>query len=279
LVLDIGTFVRRAERVYSKATIERKVKVLRMYDEFLERSGLEPGPESLAAWLDSLKVKPQSLAVYARDVLSYFNIMMFDVDERKVRQVKSMIPPVTFRQPEVLSVDEVRRVIEVSRHPHKVAFALAYTYARRLSEVLACEVDLKSNTVTFPIAKRRGSERVTFKLEDWVRDLIVECIEAGKCGRRRLFNITGRAVEIAFKKALERARVKADGRRLRFHHLRHSRLTHLVEMGVPLEVISKTLAYHANISTTYQFYVAPTKLMQSKIIPAGEILWRRSSQS
>jgi integrase len=274
-VLDIETFVRRAERVYSKPTIERKVKVLRMYDEFLERSKLKPGPDSLALWLDNLKVKPQSLAVYARDVLSYFNIMMLDVDERKVRQVKSMIPPITFKQPEILSVDEVRRVIEVSRHPHKVAFALAYTYARRLSEVLACEVDLESNTVTFPIAKRRGSERVSFKLEDWVRDLIVECIEAGKCGRRRLFKVTGRAVEIAFKKALERARIKADGRRLRFHTLRHARISHLVEMGIPLEIVGKTLAYHVNISTTYQFYVAPTKLMQSKIIPAGEMLWQR----
>jgi integrase len=276
LVLDIETFVRRAERIYSKATIERKVKVLRMYDEFLERSGLEPGPESLAAWLDTLKVKPQSLAVYARDVLSYFNIMMLDVDERKVRQVKSMIPPITFRQPEILSVDEVRRLIEVSNYPHKVAFALAYAYARRLSEVLACEVDLKENTVTFPIAKRRAGERVTFKLEDWIRDLILECVNLGRCGRRRLFRITGRAVEIAFKKALKRAGIKANGRRLRFHNLRHSRISHLVEMGVPLEVIAKTLAYHANISTTYQFYVAPTKLMQSKVVPAGDILWRRS---
>jgi integrase len=276
LVLDIETFVRRAERVYSRPTIERKVKVLRMYDEFLERGKLEPGPDSLALWLDSLKVKPQSLAVYARDVLSYFNIMMLDVDERKVRQVKSMIPPVTFRQPEVLSVDEVRRIMEVSSHPHKVAFALAYTYARRLSEVLACEANLESNTVTFPIAKRRGGERVTFKLEDWIKDLILECVEAGKCGRRRLFKVTGRAVEIAFKRALKRAGVKANGRRLRFHTLRHARIQHLVEMGVPLEVVGKTLAYHVNISTTYQFYVTPTKLMQSKIIPAGEMLWQRS---
>ena len=275
MVLDIEVFVRRAERVYSRATLERKVKVLRMYDEFLERSGLEPGPESLATWLDSLDVKPQSLAVYARDVLSYFNIMMLDVDERKVRQVKSMIPPITFRQPEILTVDEVRRLIEVSSHPHKVAFALAYTYARRLSEVLVCEVDLDENTVTFPIVKRRAGERVTFNLEDWIRDLVLECIGVGKCGRRRLFNITGRAVEIAFKKALKRAGIKSNGRRLRFHNLRHSRLTHLVEMGVPLEVVSKTLAYHANISTTYQFYVAPTKVMQSKVIPAGDILWRR----
>ena len=276
MVLDIETFARRAERVYSRATLERKVKVLRMYDEFLERSGLEPGPESLATWLDSLRVKPQSLAVYARDVLSYFNIMMLDVDERKVRQVKSMIPPITFKQPEILTVDEVRRLLEVSNYPHKVAFALAYAYARRLSEVLACEVDLKSNMVTFPIAKRRAGERVTFNLEDWIRDLVLECIGVGKCGRRRLFKITGRAVEIAFKKALARAGIKPNDRRLRVHSLRHSRVSHLVEAGVPLEVVGKTLAYHVNISTTYQFYVAPTKIMQSRIVPAGDMLWRRS---
>jgi intein/homing endonuclease/integrase len=241
-VLDIETFARRAERVYSRATLERKVKVLRMYDEFLERSGLEPGPESLATWLDSLDVKPQSLSVYARDVLSYFNIMMLDVDERKVRQVKSMIPPITFKQPEILTVDEVRRLLEVSNYPHKVAFALAYAYARRLSEVLSCEVDLKSGTVTFPIVKRRGGERVEFKLEDWIKDMIFECVNAGKCGGKRLFKITGRAVEIAFKKALARAGIKPNDRRLRVHSLRHC-LHPNTRIVVPEGVLPASMMY------------------------------------
>jgi len=222
-MLDLETFASRASRVYSESTLRRKLYVLRMYGEFLRSRGLKPGVESLARWMDELSrsgLSPQSIGVYARDVLSYFNIMLVDLDERKLRSLRSMIPRVSFRRAEYLTVDEVRRLIGVARYPYRLIYALAYAYARRLSEVLSARVDLKSNTVTFRLVKQRAGSEVTFSLEPWIREMVEEYVRLAGA-RDRLFDVTPRAVEIAFRNDCRRAGVEARGRRLRFHILRH----------------------------------------------------------
>jgi site-specific recombinase XerD len=52
---------------------------------------------------------------------------------------------------------------------------------------------------------------------------------------------------------------------LRPHILRHTRITLLREVGVPLDVISKFLARHSSISTTASFYMGVTDEMKSMI--------------
>jgi intein/homing endonuclease len=52
----------------------------------------------------------------------------------------------------------------------------------------------------------------------------------------------------------------------------NSRVTHLVDAGVPVETVSKVLARHANVSTTAGFYLGVTERMKASIPPAGEVL-------
>jgi len=274
-MLDLEGFRLRASRVYSEATLRRKLSVLRAYGEFLKATGMEPGPESLAKWMDELsktkRLSPQSVAVYARDVLSYFDLMLLDVDERKVRAVKRTIPPVSLRPAEALTADEVRRLIEVAEPPYRLLFALMFAYARRLSEALRARIDLASNTVSFPLLKKRGEEWATFPLEGWVRGLAEEHSKYYPLSDP--FPVTPRSVELAFKRFCGLAKIRPRGRRLRPHMLRHSRLTLSVERGVPLEVVSKVLARHASVRTTYQFYLASTKGMAERVPSAEEILF------
>jgi len=278
-MLDLETFKSRASRIYSASTLRRKLYVLKLYDEFLSSRRLTPSVESLALWMDELgrTVDPSSIGVYARDVLSYFDIMLIDVDERKLRSLKMMIPRVSLKQAEYLSVEEVRRLIDTARYPYKLIYALAYSYARRLGEVLGASVDLEAGTVTFPILKRRSGETATFTLEPWIKGMIEEYIKPYIkeyiIGKGRLFYLTPRAVEIAFKRDCVRAGIEPKGRKLRVHMLRHARTTHLMERGVPLEIISKTLVRHVNIGTTFQFYSAPTEKMAERIPRADEILF------
>jgi hypothetical protein len=51
----------------------------------------------------------------------------------------------------------------------------------------------------------------------------------------------------------------------------NSRVTHLIERGVPIEVVSKVLAHHSSISTTASFYMAATEKMAEAIPKAEEI--------
>jgi integrase len=277
-VLDLETFKLRASGVYPKSTLERKLVALSLYDRFLEERGLQPGIESLGLWLDELRkrgLSPNTIGAYGRDVLSYFDLMMIEVDEKKARMLKRMLPPVRVGKVDVLTKDEVAKLIEsTSNLRNKLIYLLCYSYGRRLGEVLALtkkDVNLEKGTITFPILKRKSKETATYELEPMIRDLLAEYVRIVKGDK--LFPITRRAVEIAFKKDCERAGIRPRGRRLRVHILRHSRVTHLIEDGVPIEVVSKVLARHTNIATTFQFYTAPTPEMASKIPKATEILF------
>jgi integrase len=277
-VLDLETFELRASGVYPKSTLERKLVALSLYDRFLEERGLQPGVESLSLWLDELRrrgLSPSTIRAYGSDVLSYFDFMMIEVDEKKVRMLKRTLPPVRIGKVDVLTKEEVAKLIESAGSlRNKLIYLLCYSYARRLGEVLALtkrDVNLERGTITFPILKRRSEETATYELEPMIRDLLAEYVKAVKGDK--LFPITKRAVEIAFKKDCERAGIKPKGRRLRVHLLRHARVTHLIEDGVPIEVVSKVLARHTSVATTFQFYTAPTPEMTGKIPKATEVLF------
>lgn len=278
-MLDLETYELRASRVYSRSTVRKRLKTLRQYSEFLKRTGMEPGVESLVAWMDELykRMKPNSVGSYARDVLSYFDVMLIDIDEKKLRSLKSMIPPLFYRKSDYLTVEEVRRLIGVARYPYKLVYALSYAYARRLGEVLRASVDLSSSSVRFPVFKKRAAEVASFRLEGWIRSMVEDYLKSYGAprglGPDRLFDVTDRAVERAFKRDCERAGIDPSGRRLSPHVLRHSRIQHLIERGVPIEVVSKYLARHSSVTTTFQFYLAPTEAMASRIPSAEEVLW------
>ncbi|MEM1697573.1 MAG: site-specific integrase, partial [Thermofilaceae archaeon] len=260
-MLDLETFRLRARGVYPESSIRRKEIVLRKYGEFLEERGLQPGIESLNLWLDELVRRGYSASTvraYAYDVVSYFELMMVDVDERRLRLLKRRLPPVGARRVDYLTDEEVARLIRSTPSPvRRLIYSIMYAYAKRLGEVLSLtwvDVDLERGTITFRILKKRREERVTYELEPWIKDMLLRYREL--LGKDRLFEISTRAVEIAFKKDCRRAGIEPNGRNLRPHILRHSRVTSLREKGVPIDVISKYLARHSRFDTTVQYYRA-----------------------
>ncbi|MEM1710363.1 MAG: hypothetical protein QW820_05690, partial [Sulfolobales archaeon] len=94
--LDLRTFELRARSIYPESSIRRKEIVLRKYEEFLKDRGLKPGVETLNLWIDELVrmgYSASTVRAYAYDVISYFEIMMLDVDERKLKLLKKRLPP------------------------------------------------------------------------------------------------------------------------------------------------------------------------------------------
>ncbi|MEM1690481.1 MAG: site-specific integrase [Thermofilaceae archaeon] len=276
-MLDLETFRLRARGVYPESSIRRKEIVLRKYGEFLEERGLQPGIESLNLWLDELVRRGYSASTvraYAYDVVSYFELMMVDVDERRLRLLKRRLPPVGARRVDYLTDEEVARLIRSTPSPvRRLIYSIMYAYAKRLGEVLSLtwgDVDLERGTITFRILKKRREERVTYELEPWIKDMLLRYREL--LGKDRLFEISTRAVEIAFKKDCRRAGIEPNGRNLRPHILRHSRVTSLREKGVPIDVISKYLARHSRFDTTVQYYRAVTEEEKISIPSAGTIL-------
>jgi len=275
-MLDLKTFMLRAKNVYPPSTLEKKLLVLKKYDEFLEEQGLKPGLESLSLWLDHLTeqgLSEGSLKIYCYHVLSYFELLMMDLDPQKLKFLKRRLPSQDVGEVDFLSEEEVARIIDGAYIPHKLIYALMYTYARRLGEVLLLtrkDIDFENDMITFRIIKKRKNETATFKLEGWIKDMLREYLQSVQGDQ--VFPITARAVQIDFKRTCRRLGIEEQGRRLTPHILRHSRITHLRDRGVPLDVVSKRIARHSRFDTTIKFYRGITEREEASIPEAGKIL-------
>jgi integrase len=275
--LDLETYMLRAKSNYPSSSLAKKRSTLGRYREFLEKTGGEPGLESLQLWIDELTrdgMSPGSISSYAYDALSYFDVMMMDLNERILRGFKRRLPKRATGEVGFLKEEEVARLLRAPMPPeHRLVYSLMYAYARRIEEVLGLnrdDVDLEGNTITFNIEKKDHTERATYKLEPWLRDMLIGFIAP----QGRIFKLKKRALEVAFKKVCRKAGIKEEGRRLVPHILRHSRATHLRQRKVPLDVVSKSVLRHSSIQTTVAFYRGITEEEKAEIPSAGEIFRR-----
>ncbi len=86
--LDLETYMLRASSTHPSSSLSKKRSVLGRYRGFLEKTGGEPGLESLQLWVDELtrkEMSPGSISSYAYDVFSYFDVMMMELNERMMR--------------------------------------------------------------------------------------------------------------------------------------------------------------------------------------------------
>jgi integrase len=283
MVLDIEGFMLRARGVFKTAS--KMASILRTVDRIMEEKGLkELTPESLNIVLDELVKRgynPGTVRRYYHCLKTYMEIMMGGYDIWKMKSVARRIPSYYGREPDSLTVEEVRRLLErTPRRDRRIAYALMYAYARRPMEVLGLRwsnIDLARGFITFPILKKARVEHATFKLEDWILEELKRYkLEAGieqPRGGGRVFNFTYEALNIGFKTDCARAGIRADGRRLSLHILRRSRITHLRMMGVPLEIVGRFLARHSDPSVTVRHYRAVVE-EEARLIPSAyETLW------
>jgi len=281
--LDLDTYMLRTSSIHPSSSLSKKRSVLGRYREFLGKTGGEPGLESLQLWVDELTrdgMSPGSISSYAYDVLSYFDVMMMDLNERMMRGLRRRLPKRAIGEVDFLKEEEVARLLRAPMPPeHRLVYSLMYAHARRMGEVLRLEmddIDFEKNTITFNIEKKDHTERATYKLEPWVKDLLAGFV--GPMGKGGVFKRKMRAFETAFKKVCKRAGIKEEGRRLVPHILRHSRATHLRNRKVPLDVVSKSVLRHSNIQTTVAFYRGITEEEKEEIPRAEEIFKPRPAK-
>jgi integrase len=283
VVLDIEGFMLRTKGVFK--TVDKMASILRTVDRIMEERGLrELTPENINIVLDELVKRGYNNGTVRRYyycIKTYMEIMMGGYDVWKMKMVGRRVPVYYGREPDNLSVDEVRRLIErTPKRGRRIAYALMYTYARRPMEVLGLrwgDIDLSRGLVTFPILKKARIEHATFGLEDWILEELRRYKEEVGVGRSRsdmrVFGFTYEALNKGFKSDCRRAGIIAGGRRLSPHILRRSRITHLRMLGVPLEIVGRFLARHSDPAITIKHYRAVTE-EEAKLIPSAyETLW------
>ena len=157
--------------------------------------------------------------------------------------------------PSVLSREEVERMIDGIRNlKHRAMVALLYSSGMRLNECAKLKpADIDSDRMTIRVEAGKGQKdryavlspralnilneyRATHFASDWLFP-----------GRRS--HISGRSIQYVVAYATVNAGIR---KRVHPHTLRHSFATHLIEAGVPLQIIQLFLG-HENLKTTAEY--------------------------
>ena len=153
--------------------------------------------------------------------------------------------------PVAITEEEFYKVIESTKNnKHKIAYLLGFASGLRISEILHLQkedIDLLNKTILVKQGKG-GKDRVVPLAKGFKSNMINQIP----------FNISVRALQIAFKKSCQKSGVLALKPTIHFHSLRHGFATQLVSHNVPIHHI-RTLLGHSNISTTNIYLEANPK--------------------
>ncbi len=150
------------------------------------------------------------------------------------------------RLPTVLNFDEFSEILKKTKsNHHKLAFKLGFMCGLRVSEIVklkTTDVDYGRRLLFVQEGKGKKDRYVPFP-EKFSRDLKKLPI---KCGIR--------ALQIAFKNALKKTKIKKDAH---FHTLRHSAATFYLSKGMNIVQVQQMLGHSKIDTTTIYLHVSP----------------------
>jgi integrase/recombinase XerD len=179
--------------------------------------------------------------------------------------------------PEVLSPDEVKRLIEAApKLKYKAALSVAYGAGLRAAEVVALKVtDIDRTRMTIRVNQGKGNKDRYAILSPTLLDLLQgwwhEANKRGKMhkggwlfpGKTPPDGISTRQLNRVLHEAADKAGLD---KRVTLHLLRHSFATHLLEQGVDIRVIQILLG-HKKLETTARYAHVATRTLRSVTSP------------
>jgi len=169
-------------------------------------------------------------------------------------------PKVTSRLPEVLSFEEIHGLLEAASTPlYRNAFMVSYGAGLRVSEtmrVAAGDIDSKRGVIVVRNGKG-DKDRLTVlspRLLDSLRNYWGKSRPRSAQpwlfpGKTKDGHISRESLQAEIRKARSRAGMRKP---VRYHSLRHSFATHLLESGVDIRVIQALLG-HRSLSATARY--------------------------
>jgi site-specific recombinase XerD len=162
--------------------------------------------------------------------------------------------------PEVLSQDEIRRLLEVTTNiKHKNLLMLVYSAGLRIGEALSLELsDIDSKRMLIHVKGAKGKkDRYTLLSEK----LLISLREYYKSYRPKKLLFEGQKggayTAVSARKIIQRSVVKAGiTKRVHMHTLRHSFATHLLENGTDIRYIQALLGHNDPKTTMIYTHVS-----------------------
>lgn len=178
----------------------------------------------------------------------YFQLILEKELDIKASGDKKQIPPY------ILSKVEINNLIEHVSHPkHSLIICLAYGVGLKLNELISLKIsdfDFENNTVTIVGGEQTESRKLN--LGKKLPEVIQTFIAGKKVPSDYLFSnkkgvpISPRGVQIYFSKTIEELQLDPS---ISIQNLRHSYAVHLLNRGIDLHHLQKSLG-HKYLQTT-----------------------------
>ena len=190
---------------------------------------------------------------WMNQTVSALKILFCEVLKREWNPLDIPRPRREIKLPVVLSRDEVKAIINVTRNlKHRALLMLTYSAGLRLSEVKNLRIgDIDSQRMQVRIVQAKGFKDRWTVLSPVALNMLREYWKRFR-PRVWLFEtrpgriMADKTVQHVFKNALRKSGIKKE---TGIHSLRHSFATHLMEQGVALPVIKQMLG-HKSLRTT-----------------------------
>jgi len=242
-----------------------KPNTVRSYEAILTKFGLifgdkdleEISSEDILSFLDKITdgTKQQTRRTRYSHLAAFYNFIINNIDEQRQNPCSTQLlkklykanPPVQWESIEKETIDEV--IFRTTKLRNRLILELMARGGMRIGEVLKLTPEDISGQKLLIKDPKSGREQeiifITQKIADRLRAYInFKQIEFNQ----RIFPISYEAARSMVKKAGQMV-----GIRLRLHDLRRHAATYASRSGVPIEIVSKIILRHANLSTTQMY--------------------------
>jgi site-specific recombinase XerD len=245
-------------RNFSERTVHSYCTAMEVFSKSISKPLSWCDVSDLKAHLHHILMVKNCSIPYVNQHISAFKIFTQDVLRKEWDDLKIKRPRREQKIPEILSVEEVERLIcSTSNIKHRAMLTVMYSAGLRRMELLQLKPgDIDSERMLIKVRQGKGKKdrhtilstkalellRIHYRLNR-PKEYLFE--PAGKAG----IIVSDRTIEKIVKNSAQKAKITKN---ISCHTLRHSFATHLLEKGVNLKLIQEFLG-HTSIKTTSRY--------------------------
>jgi len=242
------------DRHYSPRTIENYVSSLLSLSKHYDLSPDKLSIDQVKDYLHDAIDRKQVSRSFINQTISAYKLLCVDVLGRDWESINIKRPRLSKDLPEVLSKEEVKYLLEVTRNlKHRTALSLGYSSGLRISEVVQLhKSDIDFDRMQIRVYHGKGSKTRYVPLSAKMVSLLQAYMRSYPTinylfeGYRKGEPFSNRALNSSI---IKWSRIAGLTKKVTFHTLRHSYATHLLEQGIDIKRIQVLLG-HKSIRTT-----------------------------
>ncbi|MDP4224358.1 MAG: site-specific tyrosine recombinase [Bacteroidota bacterium] len=278
----------RLEKSLSPNSIAAYLNDIKKLEEFFTEQGIEKGPASVSYgdlkefinWIGSEKPSPKTQARILSGIRAFYKFLLIDGEIKENPSSLIESPRIGLKLPEVLSVDEIDRIIlsiDLSKpegHRNKAIIETLYGCGLRVSELVNLQLTDINPGEGFVSVTGKGNKQ---RLVPIGRKALKE-INLYKIDRNRLPLIHDRNIVFLNRRGrkLTRAMIftiikELAGRagimkKISPHTFRHSFATHMIEAGADLRAVQEMLGHESILTTEIYTHIDRSFLRDTLIM-------------